>query len=149
MMGFVISVVSIALTYNTTRWIGHAMTAGVGLLLLAIVILTGMIQNNRIRSGRFRHIFFYHRTIASGFGLFVIVTFILGLASTAGPLFQDLHGILGGIITGLVVLQVVPSLLVRTRVKIKKIHSVVAFLILPLYTVQIILGLEMAGLIAF
>lgn len=152
-IGLVVSVVSVVLTFSpVTRWIGHAITAVVGLILLMVVIMTGLIQSNRIRSGRFRHIFFFHRTIASGFVLFAIGTFVLGVDATIGtegiPLFGDPHGLLGAIIVVLAVLEVVPSLLAGNREKIKKLHSFVAFLILLLYCIQIVLGLEMADLIA-
>jgi hypothetical protein len=125
-------------------------TSIVGLVLMCVVILTGSVQKGRIRTVRIHHIFRYHRIASICFSFIVIVTFILGLLTMlehGEPLLSSLHGLVGLALVVLAVVQLVPSLLVRERIRIRFAHMVVGYTIIPLYIFQTILGLSAAGII--
>jgi hypothetical protein len=84
------------------------------------------------------------------FSLIVIVTFILGLLTMlehGEPLLISLHGLVGLALITLAIVQLVPSLLVRERIRIRFAHRVVGYTIIPFYIVQTILGLSAARII--
>jgi hypothetical protein len=145
------AVISVALTFWTeSRWIGHAVTSIVGLFLMCVVILTGAAQKGRSRTIRIYHIFRYHRIASICFSLIVIVTFILGLLTMlehGEPLLISLHGLVGLALITLAIVQLVPSLLVRERIRIRFAHMVVGYTIIPFYIVQMILGLSTARIV--
>ena len=149
LIGGVIAVGSVAATFGTTsQWIGHAVMAIFGLLVLVIVILTGAIQAGRIsRKSAFR-VYPLHRAASIWFSLVVVVTFILGLLAMMGhgePLLQSIHGIVGLTLTVLALIQLVPSLIVAKRSSIRTIHRIVGYLIAVLFSAQVYLGLNSAG----
>ncbi len=149
-VAFLVAGGAVALTYGTARWIGHAVTAFTGLALMILVIFSGAVQKGRIRSIRIPHIFRFHRMAAIGFGLFVIGTFALGLLTTqggGGPLLTSRHGIIGLVLVLMVLSQVVPSLLVKQRLRIQTIHRVIGYAIIPVFLFQIYIGLVTAGIL--
>jgi membrane protein YdbS with pleckstrin-like domain len=151
MGGLVVAAGSIALTFETeTRWIGHAVTATIGMILLVVVVLTGAAQKGRFRTIRFDQNFRYHKMAATWFSLFVIGTFILGLLTTmehGEPLLESPHGIIGLVLVLMAIIQLVPSLLIRKRARIQVLHRVIGYTIIPVFIIQTVLGLHAAGIL--
>jgi hypothetical protein len=151
MAGLIIAVGSIALTFGKeTRWIGHAVTSTIGMILMVVVILTGAVQKGRFRTLRLHQVFRYHKMASTWFSLFVIGTFILGLLTTMGhgePLLESPHGIVGLTLVVMAIIQLVPSLLIRKRARIRALHRVVGYAIVPVFILQTVLGLYAAGIL--
>lgn len=140
----------VALTFGTElRWTGHASAGILGMILMVATVVTGMVQKGRIRTVRFSGIYRYHKMASTWFGLFVIGTFVLGLLTTlehGEPLLESPHGIVGLVLVFMVVVQLVPSLLIRKRDRIQVLHRVTGYAIVPLFIIQTILGLSAAGI---
>lgn len=151
MAGLIIAAGSIALTFGKeTRWIGHAVTSTIGMILMVVVILTGAVQKGRFRTIRLHQVFRYHKMASTWFSLFVIGTFILGLLTTMGhgePLLESPHGIVGLTLVVMAIIQLVPSLLIRKRARIRALHRVVGYAIVPVFILQTVLGLYAAGIL--
>jgi len=84
------------------------------------------------------------------FSLFVIGTFVLGLLTTlehGEPLLQSPHGIVGLTLFLMAVIQLVPSLLIKQRDRIRALHMVVGYTIVPVFILQTVLGLYAAGIL--
>jgi quinol-cytochrome oxidoreductase complex cytochrome b subunit len=149
--GILIAAGSTALTFGTeSRWIGHAVTSIIGMILMVVVILTGAVQKGRIRSIRLHHVFRYHKMASTWFSLFVIGTFVLGLLTTlehGEPLLESLHGIVGLVLVLMAIIQLVPSLLIKRRTRIQTVHRVVGYTIVPVFILQTVLGLYSAGIL--
>ena len=149
--GLLITLASVALTFGSeSRWIGHAVTGTIALVLMVAVILTGAVQKGRIRTIRIHHIFRFHKMLSIWFSTFVVGTFILGLLTTmehGEPVLQSVHGLLGLIVAILALAQLVPSLVITRRTSIRLPHMVIGYLIVSLLVLQIIIGLGEAGII--
>jgi hypothetical protein len=151
MAGLVIATLSIVFTFGTeSRWIGHAVTSIIGLILIIGVILTGAVQKGRIRTIRLHQIFRYHKMASMWFSLFVIGTFFLGLLTTlehGEPLLQSPHGIVGLALVLMAIVQLIPSLLIKRRARIQTVHRIVGYAIVPVFILQTILGLYAARIL--
>lgn len=150
-IGLLVAAASVALTFETeSRWIGHAVTSTVGLSLMIAVVLLGAVQKGRIKAIRHPQTFRYHRMAGIWFSLFVIVTFILGLLTTlehGEPFFESLHGQIGLVLAVLALVQLVPSLLIRRRTRLRLFHAIVGYSIVPTFLLQMFLGLVAAGVV--
>ena len=151
MAGLLVAAGSVALTFGTeSRWVGHAATSIIGLILMVFVILTGAVQKGRIRTVRLHQIFRYHRLASTWFSLFVIGTFVLGLLTTqehGEPLLESPHGIVGLVLVLMAIVQLVPSLLIKRRARIQAVHRVVGYAIVLVFILQTVLGLYAAGIL--
>ena len=149
--GLLVAAGSIAFTFETeTRWIGHAVTSIIGMIFMVVVILTGAVQKGRIQTIRLHQVFRYHKMASMWFSLFVIGTFVLGLLTTlehGEPLLQSPHGIVGLTLFLMAVIQLVPSLLIKQRDRIRALHMVVGYTIVPVFILQTVLGLYAAGIL--
>jgi len=147
--GLFVAAGSVVLTFGTeSRWIGHTVTGTVGLILMAVVIVTGAVRKGRIRNARLHHVFRYHTAAGIWFSLFIIGTFILGLLTTlehGEPLLESPHGVVGLVLVVLALAQVVTSLAVRSRVKIQLFHRIIGYATIPLYILQVVLGIYAAA----
>ena len=146
----IVTILSVILFGNPSRWMGHAVTAAIGLVLLILVILTGAIQNGRIPFLHMPKIMVVHKISGTCFSGVVIGTFILGLLVILGhgePILTSSHGILGLIVAILSGIQLVLSLVVTKRQKIRTAHKIIGYLIVPLFLLQIYLGISAAELI--
>ncbi|HMA05780.1 MAG TPA: hypothetical protein VKO45_07620 [Methanomicrobiales archaeon] len=126
------------------------MTGIVALVLMVAVILTGAVQKGRIKAIRVHHIFRFHRMLSIWFSAFVVGTFVLGLLTTRGhgePVLESVHGLLGLVVAILALAQLVPSLVIARRTRIRLPHRVIGYLIVPLLVLQTVIGLGEAGLI--
>jgi hypothetical protein len=151
--GIIFAMIWETVTFGSpSRWSGHAITGGIGLVLLVLVIITGAMQGGRLPSLHFRHTLLVHKIASVSFSAIATGTFLLGLLVMVGhgwPVLATTHGVLGLIVTVLSIIQIVPSLLVTSRQSIRGIHRFVGYLILPLFLLQIFLGLEAADLLEF
>ena len=151
MAGLVVAAGSIVFTFGTeSRWIGHAVTSTIGLILMIVVVITGAAQKGRIRTIRLHQIFRYHKMASIWFSLFVIGTFFLGLLTTqehGEPLLESPHGIVGLALVVMAIVQIIPSLLIQKRARIQVLHRVVGYTIVPVFILQTILGLYAAGIL--
>lgn len=147
--GLLLAAGSVALTYGTeSRWIGHAVTGTVGLVLLAVVVITGAVRKGRITDPRIHHLHRYHNAAGIWFGLFIVGTFILGLLTTlehGEPPLESPHGLVGVVLVALALVQVVPSLLVKKRLRIQALHRFTGYITIPLYILQVVLGISAAA----
>jgi hypothetical protein len=133
-----------------TPWILHAITGSAGMVLLVMVIVTGAIRSGRISSLHFRQIHFIHKTASVGFSGIAVGTFFLGLLVTAGmgeEVLRSFHGLIGLAVAALSTFQLLPSLFITQRQSIRKVHMVVGYLIVPLFLLQVYLGINAAELL--
>jgi hypothetical protein len=149
-LGGLIATGTVVATFGTSsQWIGHAVTALLGLLLLVTVILTGAIQAGRIFRKNTFQVYPAHRAASIWFSVVVMVTFILGLLAMVGhgePVLRSSHGFLGLTVTVLALIQLAPSLIITKRSSIRTIHRIVGYLIAVVFSIQIYIGLSEAGL---
>jgi len=149
-LGGVIAAGSMAATFGTpSQWIGHAVAAVFGLLLLMIVILTGAILRARIFRKSAFQAYPLHCAASIWFSLVAGATFILGLLVMihhGEPVLQSGHGILGLAITILAVIQLGPSLIITKRSSIRAVHRIIGYLLIVLYGIQMFIGLSEAGI---
>ena len=146
----IVTIFSVILFGNPSRWMGHAITSAIGLILLVLVIFTGAMQSGRIRFLHIQKIMLLHKISGACFSGVVIGTFILGLLLMVehnDPILTSYHGILGLIVAVLSGVQLVLSLMVSKRQSIRAAHRIIGYLILPLFLLQLYLGISAAELI--
>ncbi len=134
---------------DLSRWFGHAVAAGTGLVLLVLVIITGAIQSGRIRVLSGRKVFGVHKIAATCFSGIVIGTFSLGLlimVMHGEQVLETPHGTLGLIVAVLCGIQLILSLPPSRSPSTRKVHRIAGYLIVPLFLVQFFLGLGAAHL---
>jgi VIT1/CCC1 family predicted Fe2+/Mn2+ transporter len=67
-MGIISGIVFETIFFGSpSRWIGHAVIATAGLVLLVLVIVTGVIRSGRIPSLRFRQVHLLHKIASVSF----------------------------------------------------------------------------------
>jgi hypothetical protein len=121
----------------------------VGLVLLALVVVTGAIRRGRFKALRFRQVLFFHTMVSVCFTGIVVGTFFLGLLvviSGGEPVLTTPHGIVGFFVAALSLVQMIPSLAITRRPSIRRIHRIFGYLVVPLFLLQIFLGLGAARL---
>ncbi|WP_370574878.1 hypothetical protein [Methanomethylovorans sp.] len=133
---------SIALIYE--RWVGHALIAITSLMLMVYTLATGAILKGRIKrtSG---NIFNVHRRGGIYFGAFILGSFIYGLwirLQHGDPIIASVHGKLGLIILFIVVLQVIPSLVLKNRAKYRRLHKIMGYFLAPVLIIAASWGLH-------
>ncbi len=146
--GIIIALTSVAITYGArSTWIGHAVTSLAGLVLLGVVIFTGAILGGRITRFKIPELFKIHRAASVAFAILMVGAFLLGivlvLRNGDDPVLASNHGIIGLAIAALALVQVTPSLLVRNRLGIRKIHLFAGYALAFLVTIQILYGFAM------
>lgn len=148
--GIIIAIVALALVFGTpSRWLLHAFTAGLGLVLLVLVIVTGMMMARRIRSMHIPHVRLVHTCLSIVFAGMTVSTFILGLVyitEHGEPLLHTPHGFVGLVLSVLCAAQVLLSLVVSRRQSIRTVHRITGYLIVVFFLLQLFMGLEAAGL---
>jgi hypothetical protein len=149
-VAFLVAAGAVALTYGTTRWIGHAVTAFAGLALMITAVLSGAVQKGRIQRIHIRNAYRFHRMASIGFCLFVIGAYVLGILTTmkfGGQLVKYPHGVVGLILVLMAVVQLLPFLLVKRRAGIQALHRLTGYIIIPVFILQLIAGLGTAGML--
>jgi hypothetical protein len=149
--GLLVAAASVALTFATElRWIGHAVTGIIGLILMIAVILTGAQQAGRIHAVPLLRTFRYHRMAGTWFSLFVIGTFLLGLLTTMEhdePLLVSPHGITGLLLVLMAVLQLAAGLLIRRGTGMRVVHRFTGYAMVPVFVLQTTLGILAAEIL--
>jgi len=120
-------------------WYWHAVAGSTALLLAILAAVTGAMLRGRLRRPRGMNVFAIHRGVAVAFVAVLIATFPLGHLAADEFLFglpQELHGWLGLAIIILGLGQLVPSLLVGTRKRMRLTHTIVGYLLAGLMAWQ-------------
>jgi O-antigen/teichoic acid export membrane protein len=105
----------IALAYE--NWIGHALIAIISLLLMSHALTTGAMLKGRLKR-KSENIFKLHRKYGIYIGAFVLGSSIYGLwmrLQHGESIILSVHGKLGMIIRFIVILQLIPSLVLKNR----------------------------------
>ena len=146
--GLILTILAAVLTYNEeNRWVGHAVAGVFSLILIITIMMTGGMLTGRLRSWENVRVFPVHRTVSIWFSIFVIGSFLFGLGVTAlqgKPVLGGAHGLLGLVVAVLAAVQLIPSLLTKNRASLREVHKVVGYLLAPLVTLQVIVGLYVA-----
>ncbi|MDD1748541.1 MAG: hypothetical protein LUO89_01570 [Methanothrix sp.] len=135
------AIVGIAQIYES--WIGHALIAILGLMLMISVLVTGAMLKGRIKKKQ-TNLFSLHKKIAVYFSMFVLGTFLYGLLIKMQHeelVLRSSHGRLGLILVLIVIFQLVPSLTLKDRNMIRKPHMVLGYALAPLMFLEASWGL--------
>ena len=148
--------ISTALTFQTEIvWVGQDFAGIPSLFFLIAVIFIGARLAGRLRTPpdhKGVNLLGVHKKFGVFFVFLIITTLIIGLWGRIfhGELFfwEDtelsvpvIHGWVGLLITILALLQVIPSLVIKDRSKIRKLHLIVGYLVLTVFIIQILLGI--------
>lgn len=134
-------IIGIALVYE--NWIGHALIAITSLLLMVYAITTGAMLRGRIKRGS-GDLFKLHRIGGIYFGAFILGSFIYGLwirLQEGESILSSIHGKLGLAILLVVTLQVVPSLILKSRKGYRGLHKIMGYLLAPILIIDAAWGL--------
>jgi len=126
-------------------WFWHAMTGSAGLLLLIVIALTGAVLRGRLQRPEGLNVFRVHRTASILFAALMLGAYVHGQHVTGGmrlALPITIHGWLGLAIVVLGIVQLLPSLLIRTRKSLRASHMVIGYLLAGLLFVQTFWGLQ-------
>jgi hypothetical protein len=131
----------IALAYDS--WIGHALIAIISLLLMIYALTTGAMLKGRIKRNP-GNIFRLHRRSGIYFGAFILGSFIYGLLMRlqhGESVLSSIHGKLGLIIVLIVILQVIPSLVLKNRASYRGLHKIMGYILAPILFIDASWGL--------
>ncbi len=133
---------SIALIYG--KWVGHALIAISSLVLMIYTLTIGAMLKGRIKtiSG---NIFKLHKRGGIYFGAFILGSFIYGLwmkLQHEESILSSVHGKLGLIILTIVVLQIIPSLVLKNRAKYRRLHKIIGYSLAPVLIIDASWGLH-------
>jgi len=130
-------------------WGGHAIVSIIGLIFALLILLTGAKLSGRIKKKEGFYSFKIHKTASILFSLFMVGTFFYGLLVTSEHethLLLSVHGWLGLLIVIFALLQVIPSVFIKKRNKIKFPHMMIGYSLVFLVALQIIVGAHIAVL---
>ena len=148
--GLIAAVAGMVLTQGTEeRWVGHSVTGFFGLILLLLTAVSGAAMKRRITFPRPVHAFRLHRIASLMFVAFTVGTFFLGMYAKMheeGPLLATLHGKIGLLIAVLALVQLIPHHILRGRPSLNAFHKFAGYLIIPLFLLQILLGIGMSDM---
>ena len=131
-------------------WIGHAIAGIIVFSAIVFVPTFGAMIKGRIKRIKGFGVFKAHRRLAILLGSFVLVTFLYGFWVTTWryefriSLPTSLHGRLGLAILVLAALQLIPSLVIKRRQKIRIPHRIIGYTLPVLIILQVILGVQVA-----
>jgi len=142
-IGFAIllAIVGIAQIYES--WIGHALIAILGLMLMISALVTGAMLKGRIK-GKQTNLFSLHKKVAIYFSIFILGTFLYGLLikmQHEEALLTSVHGRLGLILLLIVIFQLTLSLTVKARKSIRMPHKILGYALAPLMFLEASWGL--------
>ena len=109
-LALLLIICGIAATYGS--WIGHAIIAIIGLVLMISALATGAMLKGRIKS-TLTNIIGLHKRIGIYLGSFILGSFIYGLwmmLEHNATILSSVHGRLGLVILLIMILQIFPSL---------------------------------------
>jgi len=132
----------IALAYE--RWVGHALIAIVSLVLMIYTLTTGAMLKGRIKKSS-GNLFKFHKRSGIYFGSFILGSFIYGLwirLQHGESILSSVHGKLGLIILLIVILQLVPSLVLKNRATYRRLHKIMGYTLAPIMIIDAGWGLH-------
>jgi hypothetical protein len=132
----------IALAYE--KWIGHAFIAIISLVLMVYALTTGAILKGRIKKKSPGNIFKLHKRVGIYFGAFILGSFFYGLwikLQHGESILSSFHGKLGLIILLIVVLQIIPSLVLKNRARYRELHKIMGYALAPILIIDASWGL--------
>lgn len=125
------------------NWMGHALIALASLLLIIYTLATGAMLKGRIKR-KPGDIFRLHRRSGIYFGAFILGSFIYGLVMKlqhGEPILTSVHGKLGLILVLIVILQVIPSLILKNRASYRGLHKIMGYALAPILFIDASWGL--------
>ncbi len=131
----------IALAYG--NWIGHALIAIISLMLIIYVLTTGAMLRGRIKRSP-GNIFKLHKRSGIYFGAFILGLFSYGLSMRLHheeAILSSVHGKLGLIILLIVIIQVIPSLILKNRDRYRGLHKIAGYTLAPIIFINASWGL--------
>ena len=126
------------------RWVGHALIAIIGLVLMIYVLTTGAMLKGRIKRSS-GNVFKLHKRGGIYFGAFILGSFGYGLwirLQHGESILSSIHGKLGLIILLIVVLQLIPSLFLKNRTRYRRLHKIVGYALAPILVIDASWGLH-------
>lgn len=110
---------------------------------MACTIATGAMLKGRIKRKQ-TNVFLLHKKAAIYFGTFVLGTLLYGLfleIQHGEPVLTSTHGKLGILLLLIVIFQIIPSLVLRDRTMIRKLHMILGYSLAPLIILEASRGL--------
>jgi len=107
-------------------------------------LLTGAMLKGRIKKKKQTNLFPLHKKLGIYFGTFILGTLLYGLLIKMQhevPVLTSVHGRLGFILLLIVTLQLVPSLMVKDRARIRRAHKILGYSLAPLMFLEASWGL--------
>ena len=126
----------------------HVVIGGSAFFFCLITAILGATMAGRFGKKKInKKIFKSHKFLSIFAGFLMITAFLVmieeGEIEFEGELeFENLHGLFGMLIFIFALLQVVPSLVIKKRKKIKMLHRYIGYILLILVTVQFFSGLS-------
>ena len=142
-IGFAILLAIAGFAQIYDSWIGHAFIAILGLMLMISVLVTGAMLKGRIERNQ-TNLFPLHKKLGIYFSAFILGTFLYGLLikiQHEEQVLTSVHGRLGLILLLIVILQLIPSLAVKDRTRIRVPHKILGYAFLPLMFLEASWGL--------
>lgn len=133
------------LAFVYRSWTGHALVGLASIMLLILAVTAGAMLTGRIQKSSGNPFTLHGR---AGLFLFSLLlgTFFYGLwirLQHDEPLLRSVHGWLGLIIVIIAALQVLPSVMIKDRAKLRPIHRLLGYSLAPLIVIEAVLGLYM------
>lgn len=142
-LALLLLILGTALIYG--GWIGHALVGLAGVLLLICAVVMGAMLTGRIKRGE-GDIFKLHKKRGMLLGSILLGTFFYGLwikLAHNEPVLRSVHGWLGLIILLLVAQQIIPSLYLSDRSRLRGPHKVLGYALVLLIVIDVCWGLYM------
>lgn len=147
-LAFLLSIISVILTYKKDIWwIGHGTIGIVSLIIVVSIVIAGATLKGRIKRITKTNTLKLHKWLAISFGFFILGVFLYGLWVTTrfGKIIPvTIHGKLGLFIFIVVISQVIPSLLIKKRTKLRTIHRILGYTLISLVILQVTWGIHVA-----
>lgn len=146
--GLAVIGIALAVTQGSEEeWIRHAITGTFSFILLLLTVVAGATMRGRINVFSREQARRIHRITSIAFVIIVTATFILGLLPLVLEGHRVLgtpHGLIGLTIVLLALIQLVPHHVLRGRRYLILLHRYAGYLMLPLFILQMILGIGMS-----
>lgn len=149
-LAIILAIAGIIISYGLgAYWAGAATTGIITFLVIIPTAVFGAMLKGRIRRIKGVNLLKIHRKLAILFGSLALVTFFYGMWITTWrftssvSLPASFHGSLGLIILILTALQLIPSLIIKKRQKIRIPHRIIGYTLPAIMVIQLIMGIRM------
>lgn len=143
-IGLVLLLVIAVIAMVYVKWIGHALIAITSLMLMIYTLATGSMLKGRIKRSS-GNVFKLHKRGGIYFGAFILGSFVYGLwirLQHGESIISSIHGKLGLIILLIIILQLVPSLIIKNRVWYRNLHKIMGYALAPILIIDAGWGLH-------